>query len=75
MVTNPVDAHIGSRMSKLREDRLIQLTELATRLNIKPTILADYEAGRARVPAAIMYHYCKVLEVEIKTVFEGMPSN
>ena len=73
METNVIDAHIGTRMRELREARMVQLTELARQINVTPTELADYEAARVRVPAVIVYWYCKLLDVEVRQIFEGLP--
>jgi ribosome-binding protein aMBF1 (putative translation factor) len=73
MKTNAIETHIGTRMRELREARMVQLTDLAHQINVKPTDLADFEAARVRVPAAVIYWYCRLLDVEVKQIFEGLP--
>jgi transcriptional regulator with XRE-family HTH domain len=72
MEFNAVDAHIGTRMRELREKRCMLLSDLARLLDVQPTELADFEAARIRVPAVIVYWYCRALGIEVKQVFEGL---
>jgi transcriptional regulator with XRE-family HTH domain len=66
---NAIDAQIGKRLRRLREERTVSLVALATQLNIKPVDLTDYENARVRVPAALIFLFCKELRLDYAEVF------
>ena len=73
--TNAIDAYIGRKLSALRKQRHLTLSEVATAVGLAPEKLRDFEEGSERVPADILMRLSRVLRFEITELFGGIPSN
>ncbi len=67
-----IDAHVGLRLRKLRQERGLTLKELARAMgHTSGQAVSKYEQGAA-FPAALMYLTCDALGVPVSAFFEGL---
>lgn len=67
-----IDAHVGLRLRKLRQERGLTLKELAQAMgHTSGQAVSKYEQGAA-FPAALMYLTCEALGVPVSAFFEGL---
>ena len=68
---SPADLIIGQNLTRLRIDRGFARADLARRLAVSDDVLASYEDGMLRVPAALFYELAQTLRVPISAFFES----
>lgn len=69
-MTNCVDRHIGGRLRKRRVALDLCEAELALRLRITIAQVRAFEAGRARIGAAMLAALCAALDTPVAYFFE-----
>lgn len=70
--TNAIDAHVGRRLTALRDERCMSLESVAGKLGLQVEVFADMEAGRQRLGAALIQKAANVLDVSISDLFAGV---
>lgn len=68
-----VDVGVGKAMSKARLDKKLTQKELATKINEKPNVINDYEAGRAVPNQQILGKLERALGVKLRGKNIGEP--
>lgn len=68
--TCSIDHVIGSRLKQKRIESGIESECLCFMLGIKKEQLLDFECGKQRIDARILYKICKTLELPIQYFFE-----
>lgn len=68
-----VSMSVGKAMQKARADKKLTQKDLATRVNEKPTVINDYEAGRAVPNQALLGKIERVLGVKLRGKDIGAP--
>ncbi|ANZ77754.1 BA75_04597T0 [Komagataella pastoris] len=61
-----IDANVGKAISKARLDKKLTQKELATKINEKPNVVNDYEAGRAVPNQQLLAKMERVLGVKLR---------
>ena len=69
---NPIDAHVGAQLAKVRRMAGMTVAELARAIDVPEAGLVAMEDGRRRVGAALLQRLCEVLDVPVSRFFEGM---
>ncbi|ORZ34875.1 hypothetical protein BCR44DRAFT_1435322 [Catenaria anguillulae PL171] len=67
----PLD--VGRAIMKARQDKELTQKDLATKINEKPTVVADYEAGRAQPNQQILTKLERALGVKLRGKDIGQP--
>ncbi len=67
-----IDRRIGARIRVRRERLGLSVPGLAARLGRPPSLIEDYEAGRARAGASVLLALTQVLQVEIGYFLRGL---
>jgi len=75
MRLNPIDVHVGSQVRARREDVSMTVSDLAELLKVTTSELLDYEAGRRRISAVMLFHLSGFLAVSVARFFENMPED
>lgn len=73
--TRHIDVPLGARLRALREDRGLTQAELGQMLDISGNQWGRHEIGLNRLPAARLWQFCNVLNVDVAEVYEGLPFN
>ena len=73
--TRHIDVPLGARLRSLREDRGLTQTELGQMLDISGNQWGRHESGFNRLPAARLWQFCNVLNIDVAEVYEGLPFN
>ena len=68
-----VDLFVSERISRMREMKGVSSELMASQLDISTSLLGDYEAGTARIPAALLYRISQFLCVRLSHVFSDKP--
>jgi putative transcription factor len=68
-----VDMSVGRAMQKGRQDKNLTQKDLATRINEKPTVINDYEAGRAVPNQQVLGKIERVLGIKLRGKDIGSP--
>lgn len=61
-----VDVSVGKAISKARTEKKLSQKDLATKINEKPTVINDYEAGRAQPNQQIFGKLERALGVKLR---------
>ena len=69
---NPIDAHVGDRVSRARVLRDLSLDELAAKTEMTASALQSCEAGLTRISAKELLRIAQCLNVEVSFFFEGL---
>ena len=69
---NPIDIHVGDRVSRARVFREISLGELAAKTEMTESALQTREAGLTRFAAKELLRVAQYLNVEVSFFFEGL---
>ena len=69
---NPIDAHVGDRVSRARVFRDLSLEDLAAKTEITASALQSHEAGLSRFSAKELLRIAQCLNVEVSFFFEGL---
>jgi DNA-binding XRE family transcriptional regulator len=65
----PIDVIVGERLGSLRTSRGVTLDQLGSVIGKTGGEVADYEAGRVRIPSADLIEICKFFQVTIQSLF------
>lgn len=68
-----VDMSVGKAMQKARQEKNLTQKDLATRVNEKPQVINDYEAGRAVPNQQLLGKMERVLGVKLRGKDIGSP--
>jgi len=70
-----IDADVGKAMSKARQDKTPPMTQkdLATKVNEKPSVINDYESGRAVPNQQVLAKLERALGVKLRGKDIGTP--
>lgn len=68
-----VDMSVGRAMQKGRQDKKLTQKDLATKINEKPTVINDYEAGRAVPNQQILSKIERALGIKLRGKDIGSP--
>jgi putative transcription factor len=68
-----VDVSVGKAISKARGEKKLTQKDLATKINEKPTVINDYEAGRAQPNQQILGKLERALGVKLRGKGIGEP--
>lgn len=68
-----VDMSVGKAMQKGRQDKSLTQKDLATRVNEKPQVINDYEAGRAVPNQQLLGKVERVLGIKLRGKDIGAP--
>jgi transcriptional regulator with XRE-family HTH domain len=69
-----IDAHVGERLRKMREERGMSQEALGQRVDVSFQQIQKYERGANRVGASRLYEFSQVLQVPVETFFNGLPA-
>lgn len=67
-----VDVHVGGRIAELRLSRSISVSTLAEHLAVPPTVIAEWESGRERVPASSLIVVVEYFSCHLEDIFDGL---
>lgn len=73
--TRHIDVPLGVRLRSLREDRGLTQAELGQMLDISGNQWGRHESGLNRLPAARLWQFCNVLNIDVAGIYEGLPFN
>lgn len=71
--TRHIDVPLGARLRAIREDRGLTQAEMGRRLEVSANQWGRHESGKNRVPAARLWQFCKLMQVEVAALYEGLP--
>ena len=71
--TRHIDEPLGARLRALREDRGLTQAQMGHELGISANQWGRHESGKNRVPAARLWQFCKVMNVDVAAIYEGLP--
>lgn len=71
--TDHIDRPLGERLRLERDARRMTRAVLAARLDVSESTIQHYEDGDVRVPAARLWQICRLLDIEVAAIFEGLP--
>lgn len=69
---NRIDRFIGDKVRLRRIQLGMERHELAAALHVSENALQDYEAGRARMSAPLVFRICRLLDVPSKRLFDDL---
>lgn len=72
--SNPVDAHVGSRVRLRRMLVGLSQEKLGDRMGLTFQQIQKYEKGVNRIGASRLYNLSQILEVPVQFFFEGAPA-
>lgn len=72
--SNPIDAHVGSRVRLRRMLVGLSQEKLGDQMQLTFQQIQKYEKGVNRVGASRLFHLSQILEVPVQFFFEGAPS-
>ena len=67
-----IDRHVGGRILQYRVSRGLTGEDLAHAIGIDTENLRDYEEGKVRPNAALLFEISKALDVELARFFDGL---
>lgn len=73
VVPKKIDVSVGKAIQKGRQDKGLSQKDLATKINEKPTIINDYEAGRGIPNQQVLAKIERVLGVKLRGKDIGAP--
>lgn len=68
-----VDVSVGKTISRVRQEKKLTQKDLATKINEKPTVVNDYEAGRAIPNQQVLGKLERALGVKLRGKNIGEP--
>lgn len=71
---DPVDIHVGQRVRIFRVQIGMSQASLAGQIGVTSPQVQKYEKGTNRMSASCLYHICRILDVPISFLFEGLPN-
>lgn len=73
IVPKKIEASVGKAIQKGRQDKKLSQKDLATKINEKPTIVNDYEAGRGTPNQQVLAKMERVLGIKLRGKDIGSP--
>ncbi|TID17256.1 hypothetical protein CANINC_004020 [Pichia inconspicua] len=73
VVPKKIDVSVGKAIQKGRQDKGLSQKDLATKINEKPTIINDYEAGRGVPNQQVLAKIERVLGIKLRGKDIGAP--
>jgi transcriptional regulator with XRE-family HTH domain len=70
-----IDAHVGERLRKMREERGLSQEALGQKVDVSFQQIQKYERGANRVGASRLFEFSQVLQVPVEEFFNGLPSD
>lgn len=70
---NPIDAHVGQRITIRRKLLNLSQETLAKKLGVTFQQVQKYEKGKNRISASRLWDYSQVLGVEVNYFFQDIP--
>lgn len=67
----PESIAIGRRITTIRKSKGLTQEELARLLNVTPSLIGQYEKGKAGLTANRIYQLIKILEVDMAFILTG----
>jgi transcriptional regulator with XRE-family HTH domain len=71
--SGPIDLHIGEKIREARKDIGMNQTDLGAAVGTTFQQIQKYETGRNRIAASRLYQMCKVLEIDMMSIFQSLP--
>jgi transcriptional regulator with XRE-family HTH domain len=71
----PIDVIVGERIAGLRTSRGVSQDQLRLVLGTTGQQIADYEAGKTRIPPAHLIEVCKFFQVTLQSLFPSSDSD
>ncbi len=62
---------LGARISFLRESVGLEQDEMAARLDIEPSVYAEYELNGHNIPISVIYELSKIFNVDFNEILTG----
>jgi transcriptional regulator with XRE-family HTH domain len=69
---NRIDRFVGGQVRLRRIQLGMERGELAAALNLSEPALRDYEAGRARILAPLVFRICRQLNIPSQMLYDGL---
>lgn len=69
---NRIDRFVGDKIRLRRTQLGIARQDLAAALKVSECAMQDYEEGRARMDAPLVFRICRLLDIRSKTLFDGL---
>jgi transcriptional regulator with XRE-family HTH domain len=73
MTPAEIDQHVGRRIRLFRKANDLSQEKLAERIGVTFQQVQKYERGANRVSASKLYQIAEVLQVDVASLFEGLP--
>lgn len=73
IVPKKIDANVGKAIQKARQEKNLSQKDLATKINEKPTIVNDYEAGRGTPNQQVLAKMERALGIKLRGKDIGAP--
>src|ERR1700759_4165983 len=67
-----IDAHVGERLRKLREERGLSQEALGQKVDVSFQQIQKYERGANRGGASRLFEFSQVLDVPVESFFNGL---
>ena len=71
--TRHIDTPLGEKLRLERDARRLTREEVATRLGVSGSTIQKYEDGSTRISAARLWQLCRLLGVDVATLFADLP--
>lgn len=71
--SGPIDIHIGAALREARKAAGISQTELGAPFGVTFQQIQKYETGKNRIAASRLYEMCKVLRIDMMSIFDSLP--
>jgi transcriptional regulator with XRE-family HTH domain len=71
----PIDVVVGRRLEALRTARGVSQNELGFVLGTKGQHIAEFEAGTARIPPALIIQICQLFQVSVQSLFPTLDAD
>lgn len=69
----PIDLHIGERIREARKAIGMNQTDLGAAVGTTFQQIQKYERGVNRIAASRLYEMCKVLKIDMMSIFNSLP--
>ena len=69
---NRIDRHLGRKVRLRRIQFGMELQELAAAVEVSGDEMEDYEAGRARMDAPMIFRICRLLSIPSHFLFDSL---
>lgn len=72
MMTNTIDHYVGAQLRSMRKIQGLSQGELAQNVGITFQNIREYEHGKKRIPATVLWKFCHVLNANPIDFFDGV---